>query len=803
MTQSTSTSTIRQQSISSPLRDNFKDMLRSRIETFAGTVNDDTRLFVKQVKYTFVGKKHCFDKNPENFDDAQITVLILNTTGKARKWIWSLDNDVTGDWDKLTIALEQRFPHQEKKDVKKIAIKELLMLQQETRSLNEYCEAGRDILWCLGDRKEWNQEVTNMLIDDLADKVLKRVVGGTLEKSEYNLDKMIEIIQEASRDKDESFWTAKSTQSNVYHNIKLKDCKFVQFLHQIMDKQRKKDEAMLNLIQSYVNLSVGGARNNLNPSHNQNPYGVGNNVWNNTQGYQGNMNNYQNALQNQLPWVQYQSYGNGGGNRAMAGKPWRVNPNVTCFQCRQQRHIKPDCTGPPLLAEDQEQICWEISDRLRVQAEARWNATANSEMTEQYCGPQAAVAVQIEVGLSYESVDEWGSGDRAPHTMQSNAIKIAVNVIHIDINANMGDKWTAKEAEFKSKWSSRTRGNTSTSKTTRKKKAPHWQLAGLEGEIKPDLISILNKKVIQVSMMQYININSSAKAFISKVFKLKLKSITTKTIRSKATGMTENKWAQMADQVEKTDKVSEGARIQAWLEQNRQIIDVNAASLDTSVQNQNWGSIANFYIKFIITLWSSTTTLYNLQKTLIDGDSALNLISVWIVEQIGLTQISDNLVIIWVANRAKIKLSAYCCFKITVEGVSQIIETYVVPYETSYFLLLRRVWMRIVSAIEDYHNDNYWISDDQEVERKLTAILSIMAVDALKVRLNQQGSLLRRTIAPFNEEMLQNLKAGQHVIADAIWDEVLKEAEDKMDEETDEYEIKTDEEEFSEKEIHS
>ena len=33
-----------------------------------------------------------------------------------------------------------------------------------------------------------------MLIDDLVNKIFKRVVEETLEKSDYNLDKMIKII---------------------------------------------------------------------------------------------------------------------------------------------------------------------------------------------------------------------------------------------------------------------------------------------------------------------------------------------------------------------------------------------------------------------------------------------------------------------------------------------------------------------------------------------------------------------------------------------------------------------------------
>ena len=62
-------------------------MLKNKIKTFMRTADDNIRLFVKQVKYAFVEKKHCFNENPENFDNAQITVLILNTINKVRKWI--------------------------------------------------------------------------------------------------------------------------------------------------------------------------------------------------------------------------------------------------------------------------------------------------------------------------------------------------------------------------------------------------------------------------------------------------------------------------------------------------------------------------------------------------------------------------------------------------------------------------------------------------------------------------------------------------------------------------------------------
>ena len=57
-------------------------------------------------------------------------------------------------------------------------------------------------------------------------------------------------------------------------------------------------------------------------------------------------------------------------------------------------------------------------------------------------------------------------------------------------------------------------------------------------------------------MMQYININSNIKIFISKTFKLELKLIIMKTIKFKMIKMTKNKQTQTANQIKKTDKIS-------------------------------------------------------------------------------------------------------------------------------------------------------------------------------------------------------------------------------------------------------
>lgn len=177
-------------------------MAANRMDTFSGAPGEDAKLFVKQVKYAFIGRKHLFDDSPGDFDDARITTLITSTTGEARKWIRNLDDTISSDWVKLTEGLQQRFPQLEWKDNRRQAIKALSVLQQGNRPLTEYCEVGRDILLRLGDQKEWDQEVADRLVDGLADQILKKVVGGTLRKMEYSLEKAIETIQGTSRDEE-------------------------------------------------------------------------------------------------------------------------------------------------------------------------------------------------------------------------------------------------------------------------------------------------------------------------------------------------------------------------------------------------------------------------------------------------------------------------------------------------------------------------------------------------------------------------------------------------------------------------
>ena len=80
--------------------------------------------------------------------------------------------------------------------------------------------------------------------------------------------------------------------------------------------------------------------------------------------------------------------------------------------------------------------------------------------------------------------------------MQNNAIKIAVNVIYIDINTNTDNKQMIKETKFKNKQSSKIKSNISTFKTTRKKETSYWWLAELKSKIESNFISILNEKVI-------------------------------------------------------------------------------------------------------------------------------------------------------------------------------------------------------------------------------------------------------------------------------------------------------------------
>lgn len=50
----------------------------------------------------------------------------------------------------------------------------------------------------------------------------------------------------------------------------------------------------------------------------------------------------------------------------------------------------------------------------------------------------------------------------------------------------------------------------------------------------------------------------------------------------------------------------------------------------------------------------------------------------------------------------------YC----TVAGVQKIIEAYIVPGDTNYFIILERPWLRDVQAIGIYAKNEYWLKDE-------------------------------------------------------------------------------------------
>ena len=528
-----------------------------------------------------------------------------------------------------------------------------------------------------------------------------------------------------------------------------------------------------------------------------------NNYRNGQQSYQGSQRSQQQYFQQQ-----YSTYSNG--NPAMIEEyRWSSinNLNVQCWKCDKHEHLKMECTNSALSAEEQEHIWQETMKWLWARAETRQGEDVSQESSRQYSDSQAATTAYVEAReYAWESLNEWILSNRDTHILQSNSIEMfsVTDANSIDAYAAVDNKCSVKDVglEETERGSSQACSNNSVTylqrKFTRAVRQQQWWLTELKEEMKLNITKILNNKIILLSLLQYANLNPQRKTAIGCALKLKSKMImftTTgswvSTIVSTALSISKQSW--FVKQVNIIDESWED-QLCIRLEQNHCMMKVNAVSI---VRWLAKSSIVNFYIKTSIFSRLSSKTIFNLQKTLIDRDSALNLIFLSVVKQTEITQISDDSVIIKVTNERKTTLITYCQFKMMVKGVSEIIETFVISRNISYFLLLECSWMCVITVIKDYAYDDYWISDRNGNEVRLNAIRVSTSVKIMKVKLNSNV----KSPTPFNEETLQNLKAEQHDIADIILNEVIKEAEEDTENEKEDNNSDS-EKEFSKNKIH-
>ena len=189
----------------------------------------------------------------------------------------------------------------------------------------------------------------------------------------------------------------------------------------------------------------------------------------------------------------------------------------------------------------------------------------------------------------------------------------------------------------------------------------------------------------------------------------------------------------------------------------------------------------NFYTQGLVYPRRSTTIPLHLGQILIDAGSSVNLISEQIVMDMDIPQIPDCTLAIKVANGRVQQLHAFVRIKLVIASVEQILEAYVIPGSTSsYHLLLSRQWLRDVKAIGNYATDEYWITDHQGTTHPLipTSIAHQQSINIPKVTLSAQAEL---SDCRLDEATLSDLEQEPEDMGGAIWDEVIKEAEEEDD----------------------
>jgi len=92
-----------------------------------------------------------------------------------------------------------------------------------------------------------------------------------------------------------------------------------------------------------------------------------------------------------------------------------------------------------------------------------------------------------------------------------------------------------------------------------------------------------------------------------------------------------------------------------------------------------------------------------------DPGSTLNLIPDRLVGKMNMFRFPGTSIYVVLVNREKIQLLGYTKFLYTVAGVQKALEAYIVPGNTTYLMILGRLWMREVGAIGLYAFDEYWI----------------------------------------------------------------------------------------------
>ena len=155
-------------------------------------------------------------------------------------------------------------------------------------------------------------------------------------------------------------------------------------------------------------------------------------------------------------------------------------------------------------------------------------------------------------------------------------------------------------------------------------------------------------------------------------------------------------------------------------------------------QNRNSRmSSKNFYTFASIRSRKAQNNQWNIRKILIDFENTLNLISQRVARQIDCLVRENKTMTMIIANDVKVSLSKYTIIKIIVTRVTRVMQFFVISRKTFYSIILKRLWIRDIFAINYYEIDEYWIKSSKADYYKLK-IFDSDSTRAMKIYMRER-----------------------------------------------------------------
>ncbi|KAI9748936.1 MAG: hypothetical protein M4579_007070 [Chaenotheca gracillima] len=469
-------------------------MASIRVETFSGTAGEDVSTFIQTCKFAFMPMAVHYPE-PQDKVEAQILMLVTNTTGEARQFINTLDSEVRGNWVKLTDALKERFESKASSLDEDSAYDALANLKQGSRSLKEYFEEARRIRRILPTE---DRRVAKNMVRGLKNDLHRSITSGILvtNRQQTTLANTIEIVRNVAGENDSDLQSAETTEGE-YAGIEPRDRKFLQLMA-LHEKGRQKrddnrEDKIATLIESIAKLSIGN----------------------------GNGNGNQNARY-QAPTPNTSRPYQSGGQTTARNQASRGPQLQTCYRCGQQGHYAPQCANQALSPDEQKRVRETVEARIR-------NRPVNPQP------PMATAASNVETQPDAIPLDDELQQEREGNQSESYLVEGFTNdqeeITTILAEIDAAEKRTGEQADLDSSAGPSTkRGRVSAPAKTPVRTPPQSRsIQGMKGQNAFDLWATIRNCEVKMSLMNLMDVAPKMRAEMGKALSLQPKGPTTQT----------------------------------------------------------------------------------------------------------------------------------------------------------------------------------------------------------------------------------------------------------------------------------